>query len=312
LGVVALVLVVFAGVMFFSQIGNVTYAAAPTPEPVTQTAAVETPTAFATVEIEATSSIVVDLATGRVLYEHNPDVQLPLASLTKVTMAYVVAESMPTDTIITIPHDTAPTGNAERLSAGSRWHLPDLMTFTLVASSNDGAEILASAANPFVHTRYPQSPADTATLWRMNDFVHSLGLTNTYFLNPSGLDESTTQAGAYGSARDMAKLFAFVASTSPEIYSGTTHDGFHLMSLDGQTATVTNTDEALSAIPGITMGKTGYTDLAGGNLAVVFNFVPGHPVVAVVMHSTRDGRFADMKKLVAATREALLTSASAQ
>ena len=53
------------------------------------------------------------------------------------------------------------------------------------------------------------------------------------------------------------------------------------------------------------MGKTGYTDLAGGNLAVVFDVGPVHPVIAVVLHSTQLGRFDDMKKLVAATQEAV-------
>jgi len=57
----------------------------------------------------------------------------------------------------------------------------------------------------------------------------------------------------------------------------------------------------LGAIPGIIMGKTGYTDLAGGNLAVVFDAGVGHPVVAVVMGSTQDGRFSDMKQLVSAS-----------
>ena len=53
------------------------------------------------------------------------------------------------------------------------------------------------------------------------------------------------------------------------------------------------------------MGKTGYTDLAGGNLAVVFDVAPSHPVVAIVMHSTEDGRFADMKAIVADTITAI-------
>jgi D-alanyl-D-alanine carboxypeptidase len=297
-------LIIVAIAVFLFQIGEVTYSATTTP--VTQAATVEMPAAFANLSLEATSSIVVDLFSGHLLYEHNADVQLPLASLTKVPMAFVVAESMPPDSVITIPKDTVPTSNAQSLPAGSRWYLRDLLTYTLVASSNDGAEILADVARLDIHTRYPQSPKDSATLWRMNDLAHTLGLTHTYFLNPSGLDESTTQSGAYGSARDMAKLFAYVASTSPDIYAGTTRDGLHLMSIDGQSTAVTNTDEALDAIPGIVMGKTGYTDLAGGNLAVVFEVASGHRVVAVVMHSTRDGRFADMRKLVAATRETLI------
>ena len=67
-----------------------------------------------------------------------------------------------------------------------------------------------------------------------------------------------------------------------------------------------NTNEALGELPGLIMGKTGITDLAGGNLGIVFEVSPNHPVVAVVLGSTRDGRFEDMKKLVARTQETIL------
>ena len=73
----------------------------------------------------------------------------------------------------------------------------------------------------------------------------------------------------------------------------------------GEHITAENTDEALPAIPGLILGKTGITQLAGGNLAIVFEVGPAHPVVAVVLHSTQQGRFADMKALVAATQESI-------
>ena len=54
------------------------------------------------------------------------------------------------------------------------------------------------------------------------------------------------------------------------------------------------------------MGKTGLTDLAGGNLAVVFDVGLAHPVVAVVLGSTEYGRFEDMQKLVTTARKAIM------
>ncbi len=66
-----------------------------------------------------------------------------------------------------------------------------------------------------------------------------------------------------------------------------------------------NTNEALGEIPGLLMGKTGFTDLAGGNLAVVFEAGPARPIVVVVLGSTREGRFADMRILVETTLRAL-------
>jgi len=264
------------------------------------------PIAFASTTLQAHAAYVFDITDRRTLYSLNPDAQLPLASITKVPMALVVSEALSPDTHITIPEDTAPRGSYERLAKGDIWRVGDVIDFTLAASSNGGAEILADAANENLHTRYPQSPAENATLWRMNDLARELHLDKTYFLNVSGLDESATQSGAYGSARDMAALFAYAASTSPEVFAATTQPSFSLMSINGAKTIAINTDKALDAIPGIVMGKTGYTDLAGGNLAVVFEAARNHHrVVAVVLGSTEQGRFADMKKLVAATTKTI-------
>jgi D-alanyl-D-alanine carboxypeptidase (penicillin-binding protein 5/6) len=268
-------------------------------------AADQKPDPFADIQLQAESAYVYDLTTGHILYERNPNVQLPLASLTKVAMALAVSEVLSPDDIITIPYDTAPQGSAERLAAGEKWRVQDVIDFTLIASSNGGADILAAAANDDIRAKYPDAPASNATLWRMNGIVRELGLANTYFLNDNGLDMSTTQAGAYGSARDVAKLFAYAATNSPAVFAGTTKDNMLLTSVNGSKTSAFNTNTALGSIPGLVMGKTGYTDLAGGNLGIVFDIGPAHPVVAVVMHSTESGRFDDMTKLVAAAVTAI-------
>jgi D-alanyl-D-alanine carboxypeptidase len=271
-------------------------------------AAATTVDPFATVTLKARAAYVLDMKMGRVLYSLNPDAQLPLASLAKVPLTLVVAEVLSPDTVITIPHDTSPRGSAERLAAGQKWSVRDVITFTLVASSNAGAEILAEATNDPIRARYPQAPdtpADGATLWRVNELIQELGLTHTYFLNVTGLDLSTSQAGAFGSAHDVAEIFAYAAAHAPEIFGGTARDGLLLTSESGNTTSAFNTDKALGAIPGLIMGKTGTTDLAGANLAIVFDVGPAHPVVAVVLGSTDAGRFEDMKALVDATENAV-------
>lgn len=275
----------------------------------TQTAAVSiAEDAFAGIKIAAKSAVVVDLKANKILYEHNPDIQLPLASLTKVPLAIVVSESLAPDSIIIIPRDTAQKGSAERLGKGERWSIKDIIDFTLVASSNAGAEILAEVADKAIRSRYPEAPKGQAALWRMNQLAGQLGLSHTYFLNPSGLDLSNTLSGAYGSARDVAVLFGFAASSYPSVFSGTSQNGLILTSANGNGKTAAyNTNEAIGDIPGLVMGKTGITDLAGGNLAVVFDVEPKHPVVAVVLGSTRDGRFSDMRLLVERTRKTLGT-----
>jgi D-alanyl-D-alanine carboxypeptidase (penicillin-binding protein 5/6) len=261
---------------------------------------------FASVSLIAKSAIVVDLKTGQVLYSLSPDTQLPLASLTKVAMTLAVTEVLSPDSIVTIPPHNTPDGAAMRLQSGETWRLQDLLDFTLVASSNEGAEMLAYAAEGAMSAKYSQAPAGSAVVWRMNGLAKELGLTNTYFLNVDGLDVSTTQSGAYGSARDMATLFAYAASTSPSLFADTTRNSIEVTAQSGQKVTAINTDEALPSIPGIIMGKTGYTDLAGGNLAIVFDAGPAHPVVAIVLGSTEDGRFTDMQQLVPAAEAAVV------
>ena len=264
--------------------------------------------AFQNLAIQAQSAYVYDLKTQQPLFALNPDEERPLASLTKVAMALVVSEVLRPDANITIPQDTAPAGAFERLRRGDVWHEQDLMNFTLIASNNAGADILSAAANDGIHAKYPLSPATSSVVWRMNDLVQSLGVSTMHFVNDNGLDVSTSQSGGYGTARGVATLLGYAASTSLSVFAYTVRNDDVFTSVNGHTATAINTNTALGSIPGIVMGKTGYTDLAGGNLAVVFDVGPSHPVVAVVMGSTQEGRFEDMKRLVAATIASITAS----
>ncbi len=276
--------------------------------PQSQTAAAPAPfDPFANVQLEGKAAIVIDIPTGKTLYEKNPDVPLPLASLTKAALALVVAEALPLNSIITVPYYVAGSSGDEHLSKGERWRVQDVIDFMLVTSSNTGAEFLAESAENVIRERYPQFLSGEAALSRMNALVKELGLQYTYFLNVSGLDISTTQAGSYGSARDMATLFAYAASAEPSLFSGTAQNGILLTDAYGNgRVSASNTNNAQGAIAGLIMGKTGLTDLAGGNLAVVFDVGLAHPVVAVVLGSTENARFADMQKLVAAARKAVV------
>src|SRR3989338_900616 len=301
LGAAVLALIFLAG----AGITLAYLSSAPSPQEVSQTAATAVVIdPFNDIVLDAQSAYVFDLVTHHVLYALNPDAQLPLASLTKVPLVLAGAEVLMPDTVVAVPSHTPPDGGIQRIPDGSRWHASDLIDFTLISSSNEGAEILATAAEKALRAKYSETPAGSAALSRMNEIAGELGLSHTYFLNPSGLDISAPQGGAYGSARDVATLFAHAASM-PYIFEGTTKSELVLHSLEGDRATARNTDKVLAAIPGLIMGKTGYTDLAGGNLAIVFDIGPAHPVVAVVLHSTETGRFDDMKKLITATQAAI-------
>jgi D-alanyl-D-alanine carboxypeptidase (penicillin-binding protein 5/6) len=255
------------------------------------------------IKLDAQSAFVMDVASGAVLFSKNPEVQLPLASVTKIMLALAVSDVFSAQDIISIPEDALVAYGDSGLSVGERWRTQDLIDFTLVRSSNDGAEALALRAAP----KLPDdgSRGSMRTVGYMNALANELGLTKTYFLNASGLDESVSMAGAYGSSEDIAKLLAHIIVNKPGLLAGTARDGMLLTNESGTNYTALNTNEALGAIPGLIAGKTGYTDLAGGNLAVAFDAGLGQPIVAVVLASSRDGRFEDMKKLVEATRSFL-------
>lgn len=267
------------------------------PISVPQTASVALHDSFADIAVQAKSAIVVDVHSGTVLYEHNADDQLPLASLTKVSLAYAVAQTLNLQSSFVLSESLPPVVTANGIPTGTRMTVQELLDYTLAASSNEGAELLARMADDAVRAQFPEAPQGEATLWLMNKNARDRSLTRTYFANPSGLDLSENTAGAYGSARDVASFFAFIAETQPDVFARTTTEWFSIGSV-----AVGNTNEALSAIPGLIMGKTGYTDLAGGNLAVVFDAGPTRTIAIVVLGSTKEGRFSDMKTLIDATR----------
>ncbi len=244
-----------------------------------------------------------DISTGKVLYESNADAQLPLASLTKL-MTVLVASSIltPDDTVTVTPDALTPDTDTNGLVTGEAWRAQDLTDFTLTVSANDGAHALALAAGQKAGITEDQY------ISKMNAEAARLGMRQTFYMNDTGLDISTTTAGAYGSAHDIAALFTYLAKNEPRLIESTTADTRTFVSLSGVSHDASNTSPVISGLDGAIGSKTGYTDLAGGNLAVVFEPILGHPIVAVVLGSTRDGRNTDMQALAKAAQAFLKTA----
>ncbi len=270
----------------------------------TQTAAVvdTVPSPFDALTLEAQSAFVVDLSENKIVHSKNADVQLPLASITKVMLVLAVSDILTLEDTVTISEDAVLRGEGGGPSAGEVWRVRDLIDYTLVVSSNVGAESLAEAANEGIHTRYPQAPEENATVWRMNALAKELGLSKTYFLNASGLDISPTQPSAMGSARDATILLAYAYKTMPNIFSATNQTTLTVGPKEGPISVVPNTNDAIAQIAGLKMGKTGYTDLAGGNLGIVFDSASNRTYVATVLGSSQAGRFTDILAISAAAR----------
>lgn len=300
---------IYGGILLFASVGALSaLALAYSPhalEPSSQAAAAGASehNPFDEVEVGAHAVYVYDAAKGEELFAKNSTVQLPLASITKVMLVLAVAEVLPLDGTVVVSREAVERGEGG-LTWGEEWRVRDLVDYTLITSSNSGAEALAEAADAPLRAKYPAAPRGGAAVWRMNSLAQEFGLDATYFLNPSGLDESASQAGALGSARDIAILFAH-ALKERELFSGTTRSGVSFAPLNFPERTATNTNNALANISGILMGKTGTTDLAGGNLAVAFDAARGHPVIIIVLGATHEGRYEDVKKLVETARAGL-------
>ena len=247
---------------------------------------------FAAVTVVARAAYVYDVKNQKVIFAKNADEILPLASITKIMTADVATELLSPTSTIYIKKSALLEDGDTGLLVGERWSFDKLLDYTLAVSSNDGAAAVADAASPnFVE--------------KMNEKAQDLNLSSMHFFNATGLDPSPTQSGGYGSASDLAKLFVYTLDTHPEIFSATAYSKFTTKSLDKINHIAINTDIDIDKIPGIIGSKTGFTDLAGGNLAVVYDAGLDYPIIAIVLGSTYNDRFTDMTSLVNATNATL-------
>jgi D-alanyl-D-alanine carboxypeptidase len=264
---------------------------------------------FSGINLTAKAAYVLDLRTGTVLYSKNPNERLPLASLTKVMTGLVATTVAPPSSTIIITAEAVATEGDSGLEVGERWSLKNLLDFSLTSSSNDGARAIGLALGG-VGDLNATTTGNTEDdfIKEMNDEAEKIGMTQSYYLNDTGLDQSTVQAGAYGTAKDMATLFDYILKNHPEMMEATREPSFQVTSESGIVHTAENTDAIVNNVPGLIASKTGYTDLAGGNLVIAFDPEIGRPIIISVLGSTEDGRFDDVTKLVTASLESIQNS----
>jgi D-alanyl-D-alanine carboxypeptidase len=292
---------VLAGILFLFPEGKVTT------EPKQQTAAVYVASIdpYETVSLEAKAAVVLDTRTKRILFEHNANVALPLASLTKIMTATTALSLVPETTVVPISDEALREEGDAGLVSGDEWLLRDLLALTLLESSNDGARAVAETAGA-VALGSP-SPADGRAFFieQMNRAARVLSLQTLSFKNESGLDMSPSIAGGYGGAYDVAALFARALAAYPAIFEPTRWDKTVLSGNGENGFSARNTNRETGKFPLLIASKTGYTDLAGGNLALAFDAGFNRPIIIVVLGSSYEGRFADAEKLVWSTLEYL-------
>jgi serine-type D-Ala-D-Ala carboxypeptidase (penicillin-binding protein 5/6) len=231
---------------------------------------------------DARAWYVVNASNGDVLVAHNARASVPIASITKLMTVIVALRRLRPDDVVTVTAQAAAVGESRiPLTAGQRITVHDLLEGALIQSANDAADALAAAAAGGDIPRF--------VAW-MNVRARALGLHDTHFVRPDGLDAP----GHVSSARDVATL-ARIAMHLPVVReivakrSDTIEDG---------TVTVHTWNDLLGAFPGLIGVKTGHTDDAGW-CEVAAARRPGYTIYAVVLGSpTRSQRNADLARLL--------------
>ena len=194
--------------------------------------------------IRAQSAILMDAESGRVLYELDADTRSRIASTTKIMTGLLACETLALDAEYAVPAEAVGIeGSSMYLRAGERVTGRELLYGLMLRSGNDAAVALAILCDGSVE-RFAA---------RMNARAAKLGMENTHFQNPNGLDEE----GHFSTARDLARL-ARAAMKNPDFReaAGTKNASF------GQRA-LTNHNKLLWSYPGANGVKTGYTRAAG-------------------------------------------------
>jgi D-alanyl-D-alanine carboxypeptidase len=251
---------------------------------------------FDEVRIGARGAVVRDINSGEVLYSKNASTAYPIASITKIMTAVTAMETLDAEKLIQITWQDLMTEGSEDLVMGEYFTLKDMVAFMLVSSSNDGAVAIArsgGSVDGFVND--------------MNTTAKKIGMTNSTFRNPTGLDLNyETEAGATASAEDIALLLEYTLEKYPSLLEATHKRALSITSETGITHTVKNTNEIVARLPNAIGSKTGFTLVAGGNLAVVIDPGLNNPFAVVVLGSTKAGRFSDVAVLADATLDALI------
>ncbi len=234
--------------------------------------------------LEAKAAMLFDVRSGRSLYSKNPNQRLPIASITKLMSALVILDNLNLNDIFTVPaEDINVDGKGADFYRNEQLRGADLFKIMLIKSSNDAAFAFATAAQKM----------GVDFVAKMNEKAQALGMANTKFADPAGLNDQD----AFSTASDLVKLVRYVArydliSQALRTKSAT------VTSIDGRVVhNLINTNQLLDQIPDVIMGKTGYTDNALGTMALEVGVNEGRDTIISVILGAKD-RFTETEKLI--------------
>ena len=238
--------------------------------------------------LNAKSAILMDAATGAVLYEQNADAALPPASVTKVMTLLLVMEAVDAGRIalgdaVTVSEEAAKMGGSQvYLEPGECMSVEELLKCVVIASANDAAYALAEHI----------AGSEEAFVRMMNERARALGMENTKFENTNGLDDTVSEH--LTSARDIAIMSRELLSHEKileytTIWQDTIRDGAF---------TLSNTNRLVRFYPGATGLKTGSTSKALFCISATAKRGDLHLIAVIMGSPTRDVRNAEAKKLL--------------
>ncbi len=244
----------------------------------------------AELEVEAPSAILMEAATGTVLWEHNSHERLAPASVTKIMTLLLIMEALESgqiswdDPVIASETAAAKGGSQIYLEAGAALSMDEMLKSVVVSSANDCATALAEHV----------AGSEGAFVARMNQRAQELGMTDTNFVNCTGLDDEPEAAEHLTSAYDIALMSRELLKHDTirrytTIWMDTVRDGSFGLA---------NTNKLVRFYPGTTGLKTGYTSAAGHCLSASA-LRDGVEYIAVVLHcASSQARFQSAKTLL--------------
>ena len=225
------------------------------------------------VSVSARAAVLIDADSGRVLYEKNARIHMPMASTTKIMTAIVALENSDANETVKVSADAVGVeGSSVYLSAGEEMTLKDLLYALLLASANDAAEAIA------IHV----SGSVEAFVGLMNDTAGELGLHGTSFENPHGLHSEKH----YTTALDLALITAY-ALRNEQFFEIVSTYKYNIKSADGTVRYLVNHNKLLKAYEGCVGVKTGFTK-KGGRCLVSAARRDGLTLIAVTLSAPDD------------------------
>lgn len=234
-------------------------------------------------ELNARIALIYDRASGRIIYEKNGNKQTPMASTTKILTSIVILENADLKETVTIGSKAAGTGGSRLgLKKNDKITVNDLLYGLMLRSGNDAAVALALHVGGSI-----EGFADM-----MNKKAEELGLTNSHFVVPHGLDNE----GHYTTAYELAKMadYALNIPKFKEIVSSK----LATIYINGYPKAINNTNNLLGSVSGVYGVKTGFTNGAGRCLVSSCKRGELDIITVVIGANTNNQRTADTKELI--------------